>query len=67
MTLYSMASINPRRAIAEALAHAKYSYLEAATGIGTSIDNLIEGRVALWKVMALTGATEEQMYNWGHN
>lgn len=64
--MYGMNNIDNRRAIREALAWRGYSYFEAACEIGCDVNNLIEGRVGLWKVMALVEATDEQMYNWGH-
>lgn len=67
MTLYSMASINNRRAIREALAWRGYSYFEAAQELGTTTEDMLAGRIALWKVMALVEATDEQMYEWGKN
>jgi hypothetical protein len=67
MSLYSMASINTRRAIREALAWRGYSYFEAGQEIGVPAENVVEGHVPLWKIMALTECTEEQMYEWGHN
>ena len=67
MTMYSMASINNRRAIREALAWGHYSYLEAGVELGYPAEDVVKGLVPLWKVMALVGATDEQMYEWGRN
>lgn len=66
MSLYTMNNIDNRRAIREALAWRGYSYLEAASEIGCRMDDLIAGRVGLWKVMALVEADDKQMYEWGH-
>lgn len=66
MTLFAMNNIDVRRATREALAWRGYSLLEAAAEIGCNMDDLEHGRVGLWKIMALTGASDEQMYNWGH-
>lgn len=66
--LYAMNNVNLARTIREALAWRGYSYLEAAAEIpGMTPQNLVEGKCGLWKIMALTGATEKQMYNWGKN
>lgn len=68
MSLYAMNNIDNRRAVREALAWRGYSYLEAAAEIpGVDTDDVVAGRVGLWKIMALTGATEEQIYEWGKN
>lgn len=60
-----MINIDNRRATREALAWRGYSYLEAAEEIGCDVNDLVEGRVGLWKVMALVEATDKQMYEWG--
>lgn len=63
--MYTMNNIDNGRCIREALAWRGYSYLEAAQEMGVSMDDLLASRVGLWKVMALTGASDEQMYEWG--
>lgn len=67
MSLYAMNNIDNRRAIREALAWRGMSFLEAASEIDASYtpEDIVQGRVGLWKIMAVTGASEEQMYEWG--
>lgn len=66
MSLYAMNNIDNRRAIREALAWRGTSYLEVADLLNTTAENVVNGMVGLWRIMELTGATEEQIYNWGH-
>lgn len=67
MSLYAMNSIDNRRAIREALAWRGTSYLEAANILNTSVEYVVKGMVGLWRIMEITGATEAQIYEWGHN
>lgn len=64
--MYTMNNIDIRRATREALAWRGMSYLEAGAALGYDPQALVEGAVGLWKVMTLVGATDKQVYEWGH-